>query len=140
MRDFKSDDVPAKSMFGNKLTRKIFKWLYRLDITDTQTGLRGIPAGFMSALVSIGGDRFEFETQMLIEAQKNNIVIREFPIATIYDSKESHSTHFHPILDSYRIYRIFFETFFKFAISSLSASVLDLFIFQIICWCMELVE
>ena len=39
-RDFDGENIPAKSRFGNKLTRCICKYLCGLSIADTQTGLR----------------------------------------------------------------------------------------------------
>lgn len=41
-RNFFQENVPVKSKFGNQLTRKVMKFLYGGNITDTQTGLRGI--------------------------------------------------------------------------------------------------
>lgn len=105
-RDFSSEDVPEKSRFGNNLTKNIMKILYGVDVSDTQTGLRGIPRDFMKKLVNVDGERFEFETNMLIATKKNCNII-EVPIETIYDSKENHQTHFNPIKDSIRIYKIF---------------------------------
>lgn len=43
-RDFDDVSVPQKSRYGNKITRTLFRYLCGLKITDTQTGLRGIPA------------------------------------------------------------------------------------------------
>lgn len=125
--------IPLKSSFGNNLTRKVFHLLYGLDISDTQTGLRGIPANFMKSLLEVRGDRFEFETRMLITAVQKNIQLIEVPIETIYDSKVNHSTHFRPIVDSIRIYRVFGFAFGKFALSSLSSSIIDLLLFHIFC-------
>ena len=53
VRDFDSENdlIPAKSRFGNNLTKKVFKKLYKLYISDTQTGLRGIPSSFMKDLI-----------------------------------------------------------------------------------------
>lgn len=135
-RNFKVDaqkDIPLKSRFGNQLTCKVFQSLYRINISDTQTGLRGIPSKFMKYLINVPGERFEFETQMLIETTKEKIQIIEVPIETIYDSKENHSTHFNPILDSVRIYKLFGFEFGKFVISSLSSSVIDLLLFSTFC-------
>lgn len=134
VRNFDRADIPVKSQFGNNLTRKVFKQLYKKDITDTQTGLRGIPKDFMEKLLAVQGDRFEFETRMLIAAVDQNIHIYEVPIETIYDSKENHSTHFRPVIDSIRIYRVFGFAFGKFVFSSFSASVIDLSIFQVLCF------
>lgn len=132
-RNFDGAGIPAKSQFGNNLTRKVFRVLYKKDIADTQTGLRAIPSAFMKELLSVPGDRFEFETRMLIRAVEDEIAIVEIPIETIYDSKENHSTHFRPFVDSIRIYKVFGSAFGKFIVSSLSSSIVDLVFFQLMC-------
>lgn len=131
-RDFDKENVPWKSEFGNKLTRHIIRFLCGIKISDTQTGLRGIPYDFMRYLINVPGERFEFETQMLVES-KNRVDIYEIPIETVYDSKENHSTHFHPVKDSIRIYKIFGKIFGKFLLSSLSSSIVDLALFSLFC-------
>ncbi len=131
-RDFSNANVPRKSYFGNTLTRKVCKFLCSVDVSDTQTGLRGIPASFMRDLLETAGERFEFETRMLIQS-KDNHPITEIPIETVYDSKENHQTHFNPIVDSVKIYLIFGAEFIRFAISSLSSSVVDLVLFTLFC-------
>ena len=133
VREFDHENVHVKSQFGNNLTRKVFRTLYRVDISDTQTGLRGIPADFMKELLDVPGERFEFETRMLIKAVEMEIEIEEIPIETVYDSKENHSSHFRPIVDSVRIYKVFGFSFGRFLLSSLSSSVVDLILFQILC-------
>mgnify|MGYP003290292085 CR=1 FL=1 len=133
VRDFSGEDIPPKSQFGNNLTRKVFRTLYRKDITDTQTGLRGISKAFMEELLNEPTNRFEFEMKMLIMAVSQKMEIIELPIETIYDSKENHQTHFHPVKDSIKIYSVFLGAFFKFIISSLSSSLIDLTLFQIFC-------
>lgn len=67
-RNFDQDNVPAKSEWGNKITRQVLKYLCGVAVSDTQTGLRGIPAAFMRHLMNVKGERFEFETYMLLEA------------------------------------------------------------------------
>lgn len=126
VRDFDQADVPARSAFGNKLTRRIMKLLLGLEITDTQTGLRGIPREFMKELLFEKGERFEFETNMLLRTKTTKREIIEVPIKTIY-IEENETSHFHPIRDSLRIYAIFF----KFILSSLSSSILDIVLFTI---------
>ncbi|MCR4717976.1 MAG: bifunctional glycosyltransferase family 2/GtrA family protein [Lachnospiraceae bacterium] len=131
-RDFSNGNIPKKSYFGNTLTRQVCRFLCGVNVSDTQTGLRGIPKAFMADLLDTAGERFEFETRMLIES-KNNFPITEIPIETIYDSKENHQTHFDPVKDSIRIYKIFGGEFAKFIVSSLSSSVLDLVLFALFC-------
>ena len=87
----------------------------------------------MKELLDVPGERFEFETRMLIKAVEMEIEIEEIPIETVYDSKENHSTHFRPIVDSVRIYKVFGFSFGRFLLSSLSSSVVDLILFQILC-------
>lgn len=132
VRTFNTHDIPWKSKFGNTLTERIFKYITGVHITDTQTGLRGIPREFMKTTLSLKGERFELEMRMLIEAA-GTIPIVEIPIETIYDSKDNHQTHFNPIKDSFRIYRILGERFLRFLFSGVSSSILDLLLFMLGC-------
>ena len=128
VRNFDEAGIPGRSVFGNKVTRVVMKLLTGISITDTQTGLRGIPAEFMKFLLSEKGERFEFETNMLLDAKEQGVTIKEVPINTIY-LEENRSSHFNPIKDSIRIYAIFV----KFLFSSLSSSVVDIVLFGIFC-------
>jgi putative flippase GtrA len=132
VRKFDEKDIPWKSRLGNKLTEKLFKYISGVHITDTQTGLRGIPKSYMKELVSLKGERFEFEMRMLLDAAER-YEIKEVPIQTIYESATNHQTHFKPIKDSMKIYSILGEKFLKYIFSSLSSSVIDLFLFEILC-------
>ncbi|MCR5592606.1 MAG: bifunctional glycosyltransferase family 2/GtrA family protein [Saccharofermentans sp.] len=132
VRDFSGEDVPFKSRAGNTITIKVCSFLCGVKVSDTQTGLRAIPKAFMKELLDVEGERFEFETQMLIES-KDKYPIFEVPIETIYDSKENHQTHFNPVKDSIRIYKLFGKMFAKFIFSSLSSCVIDLLLFALFC-------
>lgn len=130
-RDFSIYGIPPKSLFGNSLTRKMFRLFVGMDISDTQTGLRGIPADFMKKLICVPGERFEFETNMLMES-KGKFPIKEVTITTVYKDENRH-THFSPIKDSVRIYSIFFKYIFRFAASSLLSFVIDILLFTVLC-------
>ena len=132
VRTFDREDVPWKSRVGNHLTEKVFEYITGVHVTDTQTGLRALPGGYLPDLLNVKGERFEYEMRMLIDAVDKMDVI-EVPIKTIYDSKENHQTHFNPFKDSIRIYRILCERFVKYIFSSISACLLDLLIFGITC-------
>lgn len=54
-RCFEGKDVPARSEFGNKCTRMVMKYLTGITVSDTQTGLRGIPTSFMERLLMVKG-------------------------------------------------------------------------------------
>lgn len=132
VRDFDTENIPWKSRFGNKVSLKVMKYLGGIELKDTQTGLRAIPYGILSELINVKGERFEYETQVLVDSY-GRYEIRQIPIETIYDSKDNHSTHFNPIKDSARIYSIFGMRLLRYAFSSLSSSVIDLVIFTLLC-------
>lgn len=127
-RNFDGPKVPVRSGFGNKCTRQVFRYLLGLSVSDTQTGLRAIPAFFMERLMQVKGERFEYETNMLIETKDLHIPIEEVPVETVY-IEGNKTSHFNPVRDSLRIYLVFG----KFLFSSLSSSVLDLLLFQMFC-------
>lgn len=118
-RDFGEQHVPFKSRWGNRITRGVFSFASGLKISDTQTGLRGIPTSFMGRLLNVAGERFEYETNMLLECRPRQVGVTEVPIRTIYLERNK-STHFNPLLDSARIYSLFlkyiFSAFFSFAL------------------------
>ena len=76
--------VPARSRYGNTLTRKAFSLTTGRSLRDTQTGLRGHPARTLAWLRSVSGDRFEYELRVLLQATREARRIDEVEIATIY--------------------------------------------------------
>ena len=99
VRDFSAKNVPLKSSFGNKFTIMVFKLLIGLNISDTQTGLRAIPKLYLASMQNVSGNRFEYETNMLIAAKKEKMTILEVPIGTVYHDKNK-ATHYRGLADS----------------------------------------
>lgn len=132
VRTFDGDNVPWKSRMGNRITSRVFAALTGLYVSDTQTGLRGIPRALMQDCLELPGNRFEFETQMLSCAH-GTAQIMEVPISTVYDSKENHQTHFNTVKDSWRIYRTLLRQPLTYALSSLTCSVTDVGAFALLC-------
>ncbi|MEU4692843.1 GtrA family protein [Actinoplanes sp. NPDC023714] len=117
-------DVPARSRFGNTVTRGLFRLVTGRPITDTQTGLRGYPAWILHWLCATPGDRFEYELRLLLRAARESLAIDEVEIATVYLENNS-SSHFRIFHDSVRIYRPLLGSIFAFAGSSLLSFALD---------------
>lgn len=135
VRDFSGENIPWKSQFGNNLTKKILSLVIGRKLSDTQTGLRGIPTTLIRHLINTPGDRFEFETRMLLEAAKINVLFDEVVIETVYEDNNS-GTHFRPIVDSAKIYGIIlkfiFEKIILFTISGLLSAVVDIALFSLL--------
>ncbi len=129
-RDFDHDIVPIKSEWGNKITRNIIRWLYGLDMTDTQTGLRGIPAGYCNVLLNVRGERYEFETNMLLQTKMSGVKVVEYPIHTIYLNNNSGS-HF-SLRDVLLIYGLIVVKFLKFAGASVASFFVDILLFALL--------
>lgn len=119
-------NIPLRSEVGNKLTRAIMAVFCGIKITDSQTGLRGIPQKMFAPLLKQRCNGYEFELEMLLAAKKLAIPIKEIKISTIYE-KNNKSSHFNPIFDSIRIYLVFI----KFGASSIISAIIDYAIFAI---------
>jgi len=126
-RDFNAKGIPKKNRIGNKLTRAIFSFLCGVKISDTQTGLRAIHTELIKEMITVPGERFEYEMNMLVECGNKKIPIKEVPIETIYLDNNA-SSHFNPVLDSIRIYK----TFIKYILSAISSFLLDIAVFAVI--------
>ncbi len=110
-RDFNQPGVPPRSVAGNKTTSRMFRLFYRIDLSDTQTGLRAIPRAFLESMLRIEGERFEYETNMLLKMKKQGIAFLEQPITTVYD-QEDYSSHYNALKDSWRIFKVMFKGLF----------------------------
>lgn len=94
--------VPMRSRLGNGISRALFRAAAGWSLSDTQTGLRGIPAGVIPWMLDQPGERFEYEQNVLLRAHRDGIRTRELPIETVYLDHNS-SSHFRPVADSLRV-------------------------------------
>ena len=135
-RDFTLEHVPARSRFGNQTTSTIFKIFVGMTLSDTQTGLRAIPRADLEVLSTVAGDRFEYETNMLLAMKNHSIPFEEVKIRTVY-IEENKSSHFHPIRDSWRIYKLILAHFFRYTLSSLTSAVVDTGAYTLLGWALR---
>nr|WP_246406159.1 glycosyltransferase [Modestobacter versicolor] len=112
--------VPLRSRFGNALTRALLRLATGRDVRDTQTGLRGYAAELLPWLLTVPGERFEYEVTTLLQAVRRGLPVDQVDIATIYLEGNA-SSHFRPVLDSARIY----APLLAFLASSFAAFLLD---------------
>lgn len=130
-RKFDTEDVPKKSLFGNRTTTGFFRLFYGKTISDTQTGLRGISDELIPHMLDIEGDRFEYEMNMLIWAVKHGVFISEVPIQTVY-LNDNESSNFRAIADSYLIYKHILKSFLVFILVAISSFLIDVTLFQLL--------
>lgn len=123
------EGTPLHNKAGNLITRSVFRLATGKKVSDTQTGLRAFGSGILPCMISIPGDRYEYEMNVLMECAEKNIPIREVPIATVYIGGNA-SSHFNPFLDSCRIYR----RIICYTAVAFSSFLLDYALFAIILW------
>ncbi|MBQ8911971.1 MAG: GtrA family protein, partial [Clostridia bacterium] len=96
-----------------------------MQLSDTQTGLRAFPIDILEQMVKTKGDRYEYETQMLLNFKSLKIPYAEEKIRTVY-IEENQTSHFRVVKDSFRIYKMIFAHFFKYLITSFASYLLEL--------------
>ena len=129
-RDFNLPNIPPKSRFGNKTTSGVFWALYGQWLPDTQTGLRAFRREELDFMIDVPGERFEYEMQVLITCARADIPMIPITIETVYEN-ENAGTHFHPIRDSWRIYKVILGSFFKFMGASILSFLIDQGVFAL---------
>lgn len=109
------------------MTKKILQLFCGINITDTQTGLRIFSRNLMREFMTVSGERFEYEMNMLLFAKEKGIEVKEVPIKTIY-IQNNKTSHFNPLLDSIKIY----ATISKFIISAIASFIIDITVFTLL--------
>lgn len=125
-RTFYDKSIPFRSRAGNIITCKVLKLLSGIQVSDTQTGLRAMSIERLKKFVSVSGERFEYEMNMLLSVREEGIPIVEVPIETIY-LENNKSSHFNPLMDSLKIYSLFL----KFLTVSFVSFFIDILLFTL---------
>lgn len=111
---------PMRSRLGNGAARATFRLAAGWTLSDTQTGLRGIPPVMLPWLLAQRGDRFEYEQNVLLRCHRDGWETCEVPIETVYMAGNA-SSHFRPLVDTLRVG----VPLLLFAASSLFAFAVD---------------
>lgn len=94
---------------GNILVRKMINTLFKADVTDIMTGLRGFSREFVKSFPVISKG-FEIETEMTIFALDANFQILEIPI-DYRDRPEGSESKLNTYTDGLRVIRTIFGLF-----------------------------
>jgi dolichol-phosphate mannosyltransferase len=95
---------------------------------DTQNGLRGIPRWLLSNLIKLPQQRFDYEMAMLKTIADKKTTIVQVPTQTIY-KQEGAVSSFRQWRDSYLIYQILLNDFFRFLSVSVLSFIIDYSLF-----------
>ena len=120
--------LPLQYKTVNATTARLFRSLYGTSVTDTQSGLRGIPLKNTDRLLKLRGEHYEYEMNMLINYPKLFDELIEIQIETIY-VEGNPSSHFRPIYDNAKIYAVLLKSMPKFLFSSFSSFCIDYLLF-----------
>ncbi|MBQ2687898.1 MAG: glycosyltransferase [Clostridia bacterium] len=128
-RDFKGN-TPLRSRVGNSMSRFVFAVSTGYYLSDNQSGLRGFDMCHVPWMVKVGGNRYEYEMNVLICAVKQRIKICTVPIKTIYID-DNRSSHFNPVRDTLRIHKNMFfgagGSLISVFLSIILVSLIDIF-------------
>ena len=121
--------VPFKSRAGNAITRFVFAISTGVKVYDTQTGLRAFSRENIPRMLSLKGDRYEYEISQLLYCCREMIPVVEVPIETVY-IEDNASSHFRALRDGWRIYKMIL----MFVSSSLLSFLLEYILFLLLTW------
>ena len=96
--------VPKRSRNGNFMSRLCRTLITKEYVPDDQCGLRGFPVKDIFNIITLPGDHYEYEMNVICNLQIKRLKFEEVPIETIYLNNNK-SSHFKPNLDTFRIKR-----------------------------------
>lgn len=92
--------MPIGRRLTNHLASSAVSAIARTDIADPQSGFRAFRRVVLEQVKGVG-DRYEFETDLLIRAAAAGFRIVDVPVATSYGAR----SHFRPLADSLSVVR-----------------------------------
>ena len=111
VREYSGEWMPWKSRLGHALSNFIYKVLFGLKLTDTHCGLRGFNRKIAEYLLSIPGNRFDFECAMIpLCAKRFGLQLQS--IVGIYD-KATYKTTYKLLRDWWLICVVLLKTKIK---------------------------
>ena len=90
-----------RRLVNRYMSRQISR-LCRQDIPDTQCGFRMLNRQLIPELLG-GGDRFDYDTEVLIIASRKGYRVESVPITTVYSDQVS---KIHPVRDALRFLKL----------------------------------
>lgn len=99
-RNMTTDNIPAKSSFGNRFSNFWFWAETGIRLSDTQSGFRLYPLHLMDGMTFFTS-KFEFEIEIIVRLAWRGAKVTSVPIQVIYE--DDRISHFRPFKDFLRI-------------------------------------
>ena len=97
-------EVAAANLFGNRFANLAVRIAAGVNVGDTQSGFRMYPIASTLAL-PVDGERFEYETTVIIRAARAAIPIRSVVVRVYYPPIAERRSHYRKVVDTLRIRR-----------------------------------
>ncbi|MDO4568499.1 MAG: glycosyltransferase [Clostridia bacterium] len=128
VRKFAGKNVPMRSKIGNWTTKCVFFLVSGQRISDTQTGLRGLPKCFFNELLALEGNRYEYEMNMLLNVRHWHAHLVQIPIETVYIDENKGSSY-----NTWRDTKLILVQILKYCASSVVSTIADYFLYILLC-------
>ncbi len=101
--------MPSVRYWTNRFTSWVVSGACKQRIPDTQCGYRLIRTDALKKM-KLTSDKYDIESEMLLQAAEDNMKIRSVPIRTIYGEETS---EINPIRDTVKFFRLIFRHHFR---------------------------
>lgn len=125
-RNYKSKTAKKKKAFSNFLTRLVMAMLCGIKISDTKTTFRVYPIEAVKKFITTGGERYDYETNILLETKAKEIKMTEVVLPD--ENFLNTASHFNPLVDSFNLYKVFV----RYVLVALLCYSVDLGIFRLL--------
>ncbi len=115
--------IPFRSKIGNDLSKFVYTILTGHYFFDNQSGLRGFSAKHIDWLCMVKGEKYDYELNVIYYADKQAVPITTIAIEAVYID-DNKSSHFEPLKDTLRIYKLLFSSAWVSFVSALLCEIL----------------
>ena len=105
----RTETMPSLRYWTNRFMSWVISGICRQHIPDTQCGYRMVRVAALKTL-HLTSEKYDIETEMLIEAAEDNMLIRSVPIQTIYGEEVS---EINPIRDAIKFFALISKYHFR---------------------------
>ena len=105
VRNLKAAGAPLARQVSNALSTFCFKMETGVRLPDTQCGYRVYPLAAARGLC-VKAEGYAFELEILVKAAWAGIPLRPQPVQADYAAATSRLSHFHPVRDFLRVFRV----------------------------------